>query len=85
MAKNTDSKKIQELNKQIVDADSYTILNHEGKKVEMTGKKLKEYMLVMRNVIDFTELETELKTQTPAEVAKPTAKGKKEIEAATAE
>lgn len=62
MAKyNSNSKRIQELNKLIDDSEEYTITDHNGKEVEMTGKKLKRYMLVMRNVIDFTNLEEEVK------------------------
>lgn len=54
---NRDAKKIRDINAKIVDTDSYTFIDHTGKEVTKTGAELKRYMLVMRNVVDFSALD----------------------------
>ncbi len=66
---NANSKKIQNINKMIVDTDKYKITNHKGEQVEITGAELKKYMLVMRNVVDFTHLEEEIASAKEDDVA----------------
>lgn len=66
--------KTQELFSKIVDTDTYSINDINGKEQKMTGIVLKSYIVSMRNQIDFTELVDEVEKSSKKTTPQPTKK-----------